>query len=90
MRTRVAIVVAAAIAAAGWPLIMGSSPAFADGVVSQSYTIGTGAVTNVTVAVQPDTASSTANYTVGLVSPAKLSAGSDTITVSDPLSLIHI
>jgi|SRR5579875_66615 len=65
--------------------LTGAAPAAAQAIVTtQQYTIGNGSVTGATAVPQPDTAGSTANYTVGFTTPSQLAGGAATITLSSP------
>ncbi len=65
------------------PVLAGAPPAQATTVVtSEQYTIGNGSVTGATAVAQPDTAGTTANYTVGFTTPSALAGGSATVTLA--------
>jgi hypothetical protein len=71
---------------------VGASITPAPTVASNTYTIGTGATSSVSVALSSDTAStadtngnlSTSNYTITFTAPTNLVGGTDSITIEDP------
>jgi hypothetical protein len=80
-----AIAGAALLGALALAPLAGASPAAAQAVVlTQHYTIGNGTVTGATAVPQPDTAGSTANYTIGFTTPSELVGGSATIVLLSP------
>ncbi len=82
---RPASIAALTILAAGPLVAAGTTVASAQNIVTtQKYVIGTGSVSGASAVAQPDTAGSTANYTIGFTTPSALSGGSATITLSDP------